>query len=69
MKIKKIWFNWSFNYQAGENYSIYEVGKKNVVSIIEYQGIENNPYFCLVNFENGEAEKLFNINRIFYEME
>jgi hypothetical protein len=58
--ISKIHFNWFYN-ESGGDYDVYEVGKGNVVKIVDCQHD-----FIVVHFENGDFEEIYNLNQVFH---
>lgn len=71
--ITELWFNWSPSVSDGkeifaDEYGRHKVGEKGVIKITEWaaQG-EGDKWNYYVEFENGNAETIFNPNRVFYE--
>lgn len=74
MVITRIEFNWHQNGSiqdssgCGEEYYVYEKGKKGVITIHEYEPTNGNQvHYFTVNFEGGSMEKIFNPNRVYYK--
>lgn len=67
MKITKLTANWYAFTQdgGGEDYDIYEVGKKGVVSITTYSpyGVERYD----VIYDTGEMLQVSNPNKVYFE--
>ncbi len=65
--IKRVDYNWMFctDKDYGEEYSTYEVGEKNVISILEHlpQGA-GDVYYCTVTFLDGCQVRITNINKV-----
>ena len=74
-KITKIYYNWrqvsetnSRGMESGEDFDLHTVGKNGVTEIEEHPACgEGDKYFYYVRFENGNEEKIFNPNRVFFE--
>lgn len=73
MRVKKIKFNWhqvgSLNESdgAGEDYSIYEVGRGGVLDIIENEPLNGlQQWNYVIKMEDGTQERVFNPNWVEY---
>jgi len=69
MKIEQIRYNWFYSSVNGEEYQTYTtVGLiDNIDNIKEHVPLfEGDKYFCIVTFNDGHVEKIFNINLIIY---
>lgn len=72
-KVIKLYYNWrqvNDGYQQGDDYNIFEVGKNGVIEIIEnepHNGMQLWNYE--IHFENGESQRIFNPNHVFYSVD
>jgi len=70
-KITKIWYNFAQykdSHEEGETYEVHAVGINGVTEIEEHPCYgDGDKYFYYVRFENGNEEKIFNPNRVFFE--
>ncbi len=68
-EITRLHYNWrqcgEAGDQQGNNYEIIEVGVGGVVSI-EYDLTDEGPDSCFVEYEDGSATRIYNINQVFY---
>lgn len=73
MKVKKLLFNWhqvgssTDNDGAGEDYSVYEVGKNNITDIVEnepHNGMQKWNY--MIKTKGGIICRVFNPNYVEY---
>ncbi len=62
------WHAWNDGRESGEDYDIYDVGKKGVLRITEHrpQG-EGDKWFYDVDFENKGTKRIFNPNSVSFE--
>lgn len=67
MKITKIFYNWMYGTDHGEDYSIHTVGLNNVTKIDQHTALgEGDKWHYDVHFEDGSMERIFNINKVFF---
>jgi hypothetical protein len=70
-EIRKIHYNWFQSYDgnnAGEDFDHHTVGQRGVIEILEYPAYaEGDKWYYDVIFENGDVERIFNINRVFFK--
>ena len=65
MKVKRVDYNWTDDYQHAIPF--HEVGHKDVVSITgKAPRVHGDQWNYMVVFKDGSAERVFNINRVFY---
>lgn len=67
--IKKIEFNW-FSTSERPYWEEYEVGKNGVLEILEHRPLgEGDKWYYYVSFEDRHWERIFNINRVYFDMQ
>ncbi len=68
-QINKIIIDWFYDSENGEQYTLYQIGKKVggdlVVSIWENEDYMPTPCY-IIEFENGKFIKSFNVSSVFY---
>ena len=69
-KVIKLKYNWrqtNWDGEAGEDYDVFEIGQKGVISIEENEiQCYHYAFWFLIKFEDGTEQKVFNPNQVFY---
>lgn len=66
-EINRIWFDWFYTTEIGEEYVEMAVGYQGVIRIEEHLARgEGDRVWYDIFFENGEMQRTFNPSRVFY---
>ncbi len=70
LKVTKIYFNWFYTDDGGEDYFVYEINKCNVIEITHHkpQG-HGDAHYCTVYFKDGSETIIYNLNQVEFKNE
>ena len=67
--ITEIIYNWFYTTVCGDEYNRYELGKSYTLGKVKkiekhFPAGEGDRHYCIVYFENGSTEIIYNVNKI-----